>query len=196
MHHGVMGMKWGVRRYQNKDGSLTEKGKARFKKVSDSDFLQKRDQKAAIKIIKKNKFIYKPERNVDYYNKKAEKARIKGDTEKMKKYTSNAKRFMQMNADLNKRLSDLESGKIKAGRDFIVQRDYDLWMIGPMISVNKTSTIVENKKTKNTLKNTKTNKHETDEQKIKKLMTEDKINPKANHIFDQNGNLMMVYYDD
>lgn len=26
-HHGVKGQKWGVRRYQNKDGSLTEMGK-------------------------------------------------------------------------------------------------------------------------------------------------------------------------
>ena len=26
-HSGVMGMRWGVRRYQNEDGSLTEKGK-------------------------------------------------------------------------------------------------------------------------------------------------------------------------
>ena len=30
-HHGILGMKWGVRRYQNKDGSLTPKGKARYK---------------------------------------------------------------------------------------------------------------------------------------------------------------------
>lgn len=27
MHYGVLGMKWGVRRYQRKDGSLTKKGK-------------------------------------------------------------------------------------------------------------------------------------------------------------------------
>ena len=29
MHYGVQGMKWGVRRYQNKDGSLTAEGKKR-----------------------------------------------------------------------------------------------------------------------------------------------------------------------
>ena len=30
-HYGILGMKWGVRRYQNKDGSLTPAGKARLK---------------------------------------------------------------------------------------------------------------------------------------------------------------------
>lgn len=29
-HHGVKGQKWGVRRYQNEDGSLTEAGKKKY----------------------------------------------------------------------------------------------------------------------------------------------------------------------
>jgi hypothetical protein len=44
-HYGVLGMKWGVRRYQNKDGSLTNAGKKRYNK--DSDKLAKA---AAVKV--------------------------------------------------------------------------------------------------------------------------------------------------
>ena len=31
-HWGIKGMKWGVRRYQNKDGSLTPAGQKRYNK--------------------------------------------------------------------------------------------------------------------------------------------------------------------
>lgn len=35
-HFGIKGMKWGVRRYQNKDGSLTSAGKRRYNEKESS----------------------------------------------------------------------------------------------------------------------------------------------------------------
>lgn len=32
-HHGIKGQRWGIRRYQNEDGSLTPEGKARLEKA-------------------------------------------------------------------------------------------------------------------------------------------------------------------
>lgn len=34
-HHGILGQKWGIRRFQNPDGSLTEEGKRRYGSISD-----------------------------------------------------------------------------------------------------------------------------------------------------------------
>ena len=36
-HHGIKGQKWGVRRYQNKDGTLTTAGRKRLLKENEQD---------------------------------------------------------------------------------------------------------------------------------------------------------------
>lgn len=40
-HHGVLGQKWGVRRYQNSDGTLTPSGKQRITKLSENKIEKK-----------------------------------------------------------------------------------------------------------------------------------------------------------
>lgn len=52
-HHGVKGQKWGVRRYQNQDGSLTPEGRLRYssnKKASSADELKK-DAVVAARVV-------------------------------------------------------------------------------------------------------------------------------------------------
>lgn len=46
-HHGVKGMKWGVRRYQNKDGSYTPAGRKRRTQSADNE--ARVDRKNALK---------------------------------------------------------------------------------------------------------------------------------------------------
>ena len=29
-HHGILGQRWGIRRFQNKDGTLTDAGRKRY----------------------------------------------------------------------------------------------------------------------------------------------------------------------
>ena len=49
-HHGIKNQKWGVRRYQNEDGSLTDAGKKRYRKMS-----SEKVRKELVKAIRKTR---------------------------------------------------------------------------------------------------------------------------------------------
>lgn len=55
-HSGIEGMKWGVRRYQNKDGTLTEAGKKRYARDAKEKEFNKYDESTGkyYKTSKKN----------------------------------------------------------------------------------------------------------------------------------------------
>ena len=68
-HHGIKGQKWGVRRYQNEDGSLTNAGKKRYDDGPAQSKKEKKELKKAQKEWDKN---FK-KNHVDAYNKAVEK---------------------------------------------------------------------------------------------------------------------------
>lgn len=68
MHHGIKGQRWGIRRYQNPDGTLTEEGKARYYElITDSD---KGIYDEAEKIYKKTHKIVESSQAEKQYAKK------------------------------------------------------------------------------------------------------------------------------
>ena len=54
-HHGIKGMRWGVRRFQNKDGTLTSAGKKRYDKDGNpkKNLIQKHKDNLVQKYIEK-----------------------------------------------------------------------------------------------------------------------------------------------
>lgn len=48
-HHGIKGMKWGVRRYQNADGSLTPEGQKRYDRDVAENNMKKKENRAILK---------------------------------------------------------------------------------------------------------------------------------------------------
>lgn len=126
-HHGIMGMHWGVRRYQDANGHLTQKGKQRFYDVSQNSNLQNRQQKKASKILKNTKMTN--DARYDHYKKKAQRE------PQNKNYKQQATIFMKNSKNLQTQLSSIDKGTMKAGKDFIIQTDYDVYGLPPLFGV-------------------------------------------------------------
>ena len=90
-HYGIKGMHWGIRRYQNPDGSLTDAGAKRYTKEINRDDAKYHQSKEDAKM----------------YKKKSEEASAKGDTKKAQKFSELSEKN-QKNAD--KYLEDRNKG--------------------------------------------------------------------------------------
>lgn len=103
-HHGIKGMKWGVRRYQNSDGSLTAAGKKKlsYRSTSIKSALAKRSNDKVDKSFKKwNENVTKRDNAIEL-GKKANAAKRIYDNDPTKE---NKAAYRQANKDYKKALS-------------------------------------------------------------------------------------------
>ena len=110
-HWGVLGMKWGVRRYQNADGSLTAAGKKRYGTKANFEKVQRAKKATSSEAKKKklrNKQNARTEAEIAKYKKKA------GLTDDDIKKESNA-----TNSSKPKKISEMTNAEIQAKIDRI-----------------------------------------------------------------------------
>ena len=109
MHFGILGMKWGVRRYQNKDGSLTALGKAHLATLRASD--PKKAKKFEIDALKNTEIIKKQ-------NEKRRKKSLKKAQKALKK-----KKYLESDAYKKKLEKKEEHKRKKNDKDFLKEFD-------------------------------------------------------------------------
>lgn len=75
-HHGIKGQKWGVRRFQNEDGTLTPAGIERYRTDKESDDALRKTIKSPIDLEGWNKFYQKSkEKSGSFYNPKSDEGK-------------------------------------------------------------------------------------------------------------------------
>lgn len=112
-HHGIKGQKWGVRRFQNTDGSLTAEGKKRY---SVSDYQQAIDKtKTAGKIVNEAKTL---NNSIKKVNDPAAERRIRKSVAEMSDIELQ-KRVQRLNMEDNYTRMMLHRENLERGRTFV-----------------------------------------------------------------------------
>lgn len=124
MHYGILGMKWGVRRYQNKDGTLTAKGKKRYnaemERLKAKERKLKNEQRTKAKLAKLDSQRKKVEDLKRAKNKKTdEQVDTKPRKKAMKELSNEELKSLVTRLELEKRYKDLNPEQVSAGKKFL-----------------------------------------------------------------------------
>ena len=115
MHFGIKGQKWGIRRYQNEDGTLTAEGRQRYGKELGE--YANRKQGVFRKLTTGDWALGRKrigERLENRYERKAKEAREQGRSKEAESYESARKAQRQRNIDREVYQSHASTGKLFA----------------------------------------------------------------------------------